>query len=40
MLTESLIRARHIEIVGVFLEDAVEMPLVQDQQVVKTLLSN
>jgi len=33
-------RTRQIVIVGVFLEDAVEMPLVQDQQVVKTLLSN
>ncbi len=40
LLIESLMRTRHIVIVDVFGEDMDKMPLIQNQQMVKTLLTN
>jgi hypothetical protein len=40
LLIEPLMRTRHIVIIDVFLENTDEMPLIQNQQVVKTLMTN
>ena len=40
LLIESLMRTRHIVIIDLFLENTDEMPLIQNQQVVKAFLTN
>jgi hypothetical protein len=40
LLIEPLMRTRHIVIIDVFPENTDEMPLIQNQQVVKTLMTN